>query len=96
MRNKVEAVKSYLSRQFTGRYIEHHADTDSDAQCFKVHLEEGTLLLKITDEVLRDQSASQVKALLADTAVVAELWRQKGTARGLLLSSGGLSHFARG
>ena len=93
MKKKIDAVKSYLSRQFTGRYIEHQADFDGNAQCFRVHLEEGTLVLKLSDEVLRGNSPSAVRTLLEEQGVGGHLWRLKGSGRGLLLGSAGHSEF---
>jgi hypothetical protein len=94
VRRTIEAVKSYLSGQFTGRYIEHQADFDRDAQSFKVHLEDGMLLMKVSDELLRDNTPSAIRALFEDAAVGGHLWRLKGTDRGLLVSSAGFSEFS--
>ncbi|HEY0824007.1 MAG TPA: hypothetical protein VGD76_09500 [Ramlibacter sp.] len=96
MKKKIDAVKRYLSDQFTGRYIEHQADFDRNAQTFKVHLQEGTLLLKVSDELLRDNTPSDIRLRLEDAAVGGLLWGLKGTDRGLLVASTGATEFPRG
>lgn len=92
---KTSAVSHYLTLHFPGRYVEHREDFDRDAQSFKVHLDRGTLLLKISDDVLHDTTMAGIPAFLGKHEAIERLESLGGTGKGLLVSRNGLIEFQR-
>lgn len=60
---KHAAISQYLSANFAGIGIEHKPDFDRDAQSFKVHLQNGTLLLKVGNEFIGDSDTAEILRL---------------------------------
>jgi hypothetical protein len=90
---KLAAIHSYLTRAFPGRFIEQRHDRERDAQSFKVHLERGTLLLKVGDAFVSDRAPDEIVAKLERWGVAAMLSRDRDT--GVLVVTEGPSVFSR-
>ncbi len=87
-------IESYLKRKFPEATIEQKHDFDRDAQSFKVHLSDHTLLLKVGGEFTEDNSTEEILHLF-DLWALAEVLG-KETELGVLATQRGLQTFRRG
>ena len=92
-KEKFAAIETYLKKHFPDSTIEQKHDFGRDAQSFKVHLPNRTLLLKIGDELTEDNSLEKIFHLF-DLWALAEVLR-KETELGVLVTRNGLETFHR-
>jgi hypothetical protein len=91
--DKIEVVRAYLTRKFPGATIEHRNDRKFHAQAFKIVFKGDSALLKVSDEVLGDNSEQQILRLFDRKAVADVL--AKDTNLGVFLISAELTTFER-
>ena len=93
---KINEVLRYLRVHFPSRGVERKYDFDRDAESFKVMLDRGTLLLKVTETFLDDNDVLLIVDLLDRAQAAEALERTAGTGRGLIVTVNGLKEFDRG
>jgi len=91
---KHAAINKYLAEKFPGRDIEQKHDFDRGTQTFKLHVTDGTLLLKVGDEFIEDNSAPEILRLFNLWGLAEVLGKEKEL--GVLVSQRGLESFPRG
>jgi len=91
--NKLNAVREYLSDKFPENQVEEKYDFDLSAQRFKIRRDKGTLLLKVGENFLDDNSESQIKDTL-NNQKIAELLAENEELY-VLVSNGPPSVFKR-
>ena len=91
---KHAAIGKYLAEKFPGCSIEQRHDFDRGAQTFKVHVADDTLLLKVGDEFVADNSKPEIFRLFNLWNLAEVLGGEKEL--GVLVSQRGLESFRRG
>lgn len=91
---KHAAINTYLAEKFPNCDIEQKHDFDRGAQTFKVHVADGTLLLKVGDEFVEDNSTPEILRLFNLWGLAEVLGKEKEL--GVLVSQRGLESFRRG
>lgn len=90
---KHAAIKQYLAEKFPGCEIEQQHDFARRAQSFKLHIVAVTLLLKVGDEFIDDNSTPEILRLFNLWGVAEVLGNEKEF--GVLVSQHGLDSFRR-
>jgi len=85
------AIDKYLAENFPGCDIEQKYDFDCRAQTFKVHIADGTLLLKVADEFVEDNVTPEILRLFNLWGLAKMLGKEKKL--GVLVSQHGLEAF---
>ncbi len=95
MRNeKLAAIHQYLSEHFPECAIEQKHDFDRDAETYKVHVEKGTLLLKVGGLFTDDNDIPEILRLFGLFALADVLKEEREL--GILVTNNGLEKFNRG
>lgn len=71
--SKHSCIAAYLAEHFPGADIEQKRDFDLRAQSLKVQLSDDSLLLKVSDEFVREHDEPRLAALLKRWEVAALL-----------------------
>ena len=82
------AIASYLKDQFPGHTVEQKHDFSRRAQTFVVSGEEGPYFLKVSDELIMDNSALAIQRLLKASKVSKAM--RSGGGSGILLTQSGI------
>lgn len=93
-KDKHAAICNYLAEKFPGCNIEQKHDFDSRAQTFKLHVADGTLLLKVGDEFVDDNGTPEILRLFTRWGLPEVLGKEKEL--GVLVSQRGIESFLRG
>lgn len=91
---KFAEIAKHLSEKFPGCQVEQKYDFDRGAQSFKVHVPGGTLLLKVVEEFIEDNSVVEILRLFNLWALAENLGKEKEL--GVLVSQRGMERFQRG
>jgi len=91
---KHTAINKYLTEKFPGCDIEQMHDFDRGAQTFKLHAADGSLLLKVGDEFVEDNTTPEILRLFNLWGLAEVLCKEKEL--GVLVSQHGLESFRRG
>jgi len=67
--NKLNAVRKYLLSEFKNDVVEEKYDFDRCAQTFKVHHKNESLLLKVDENFLDDNSEDEITAVLENQEI---------------------------
>lgn len=84
-------IARYLEEHFPGHIVEQKHDFSRRAQTFLVSGEKGSYLLKVADELIMDNSTSEIQQLLKASNVSEALRRVEGS--GILLTQDGMDSF---
>jgi hypothetical protein len=93
--NQKGQVLQYLAAHFPDRQVDQQNDFDRDAESFKVHLDKGTLLLKISGEFLHDVPADVLGQRLDALNTAQELAKLLDSGTGLFVTTKGLQGLTR-
>lgn len=91
---KHAAINKYLAEKFPDCDTEQMHDFDRGAQTFKLHVADGSLLLKVGDEFVEDNSTPEILRLFNLWGLAEALCKEKEL--GVLVSQHGLESFRRG
>lgn len=73
--SKLNAVRSYLKREFAGATIDEKYDFDRGAQTFRVRIDKDLFLVKVGEEFLSDNNVAAIQAHL-EKWQIADLLRE--------------------
>ena len=90
---KQATIHTYLCERFPNAEVEEKNDFDLGAQTFKVLLSKSTLLLKVGDEFIGDNSAAEILRLFNLWSLAEVLGKEN--ALGVLVTQKGLATFHR-
>ena len=93
-KEKLGAIAKYLSQKMGNVDIEQKHDFDRGAQTFKLHVADGSRLLKVSDDFVDDNSIADILRRFDQWNLTEALMREKQL--GILATDRGLETFDRG